>query len=338
MLQVAHTIDELNGITSGNVDENILYSKTPIVLRGFCKEWPLVEQGLKSDETAADYLMQHYSGEPVHASYGAPENNGRIFYNQDISEFNFARSKIHLGQLFATIFEHKTSANPPTAYVASTDAKRWFPDLLTANSCAIPNANPIVSFWIGNQSRIAAHYDFPTNVACNVVGRRRFTLFPPDQISNLYPGPIEFAPGGQEISMVDFAEPDFQKYPKFRNALANAQITELAPGDALIIPSMWWHHVEALSTLNVLITHWWRDTPAYMGKPNNALLAAILSLRSLPKEQRDAWKHIFDHYIFDAELDDHKQIPDSAKDILSLPIDELAARKLRADILNKYKR
>src|SRR5205823_11513354 len=117
--------------------------------------------------------------------------------------------------------------------------------------------NPPPIIWIGNRTTASAHYDAPSNIACVAVGKRRFTIFPPDQIFNLYPGPLEPTPGGQSISVVDFKNPDFEKYPRFREALAVAHVAELEAGDAIFIPSMWWHHVEGLNAFNVLVNYWW---------------------------------------------------------------------------------
>jgi hypothetical protein len=185
---------------------------------------------------------------------------------------------------------------------------------------------------------VAAHYDFPNNLACNIAGRRRFTLLPPEQIANLYPGPLEFAPGGQEISLVDFYDPDFERFPRFREALERAQVAELGPGDALFLPGMWWHHVESLDTLNVLYTHWWRDSEAYMGRPTNALLHAVLGLRNLPEHQRRAWKALFDYYIFDAGEGAADHIESRARGVLQQPLGIEAAMQLRAKLQNDLKR
>jgi len=331
-------VQQLEGIKGADLTDDILYSEQPIVLKGLASHWPITEAGKQGFNSACEYLMSTCSGEPVIASYGAPENNGRVFYNQDFSGFNYQAAKLPLAQVLQTLAKHLGDETPPTVYMGSTDARRWFPKLMEDNQFQIPNVNPLTSVWLGNQTRIAAHFDFPTNLACNVVGRRRFTLFPPEQIENLYPGPLEFAPGGQAISLVDFNEPDYVQFPKFKQALEQAMVAELEPGDALVVPSMWWHHVEGLDPFNVLITHWWRDTPHYMGKPDHALHAAILALRSLPKEQRQAWKAIFEHYIFNDELDTQDYIPEPARDILSYPLNENSARKIRADLLNKLKR
>ena len=113
---------------------------------------------------------------------------------------------------------------------------RWLPGFRDNNDIPIPFPDPLVSFWLGNQTSISAHYDFPDNMACVVSGERRFTLFPPEQVSNLYVGPVDQTPSGQAISMVDFRNPDLHKFPKFAQALEHAQIAEMKAGDALFIP------------------------------------------------------------------------------------------------------
>ena len=56
--------------------------------------------------------------------------------------------------------------------------------------------------WLGNRSEVSAHFDLSDNIACVVAGRRRFTLFPPDQVANLYVGPLDHTMAGQPASMV----------------------------------------------------------------------------------------------------------------------------------------
>jgi len=90
-----------------------------------------------------------------------------------------------------------------------------------------------------------------------VSGRRRFTLFPPEQIANLYVGPVDFTPTGAPIVLPSLTEPDFEHFPRLRVALENARVAELEPGDALYIPALWWHQVESLSNCNVLVNYWW---------------------------------------------------------------------------------
>lgn len=338
MAIVKNKVKEVHNCQPGDLPDFVLSSTQPIILRGFCQQWPVVSAGKTSPQKTAEYLRRFYTGNPITAYFAEPETKGRVFYNQDLSGFNFESSKADLNQVLEALLAHLDTPNSPTMYIGSTEINHWFPGFNQENNAGIDSLQPLTSIWLGNQSKIAAHFDFPNNLACCLAGRRKFTLFPPEQIANLYVGPMEFAPGGQDISLVDFAEPDFVKFPKFADALAAAQEAELHAGDAIFIPSMWWHHVEGLDPFNVLLTHWWRDSPAFMGRPNNALLLAILSLRNLPVEQRKAWKAHFDYYIFDHDDEELEHIPPAAKGMLTKPLDALNAKKIRAELLNKLKR
>jgi hypothetical protein len=169
------------------------------------------------------------------------------------------------------------------------------------------------------------------------VGRRRFTLFPPEQFPNLYIGPLDFTPAGQAISLVDFAQPDLGRYPRFAEALKHARIAELGPGDAIFIPSLWWHHIESLAPLNVLVNYWWRQQPGWMDTPFHALFLSMMTVRDLPAGQRAALKAMFEHYVFDATEDKVAHIPKNARRMLGA-FDADRARELRAFLLQRLNR
>ena len=99
-------------------------------------------------------------------------------------------------------------ARPPTIYVGSTLIDGYFPGFRKDNDLgfAAHGIDPPPSIWIGNRTMASCHFDAPNNIACCVVGRRRFTLFPPEQIFNLYPGPLEPTPGGQAVSLVELRQ------------------------------------------------------------------------------------------------------------------------------------
>jgi hypothetical protein len=175
------------------------------------------------------------------------------------------------------------------------------------------------------------------NIACNMVGRRRFTLFPPEQVHNLYPGPLEPTPGGQVVSMVDFNAPDFDRFPRFAEACEAGEVAELEPGDILFYPALWWHHVEALDGFNAMINYWWNTSPAFMDTPQNTLLHALLSLRDRPDAEKRAWRELFDYYIFGPTERAAAHLPEAARGNLA-PLDEMKARRLRANLLNRLNR
>ena len=319
------------------LSDEILASPVPLVLRGLVADWPLVRAARGGAGQADAYLRRFYRDATVLASHSPPGTGGRIFYNDDLSGFNFTSQMVRFDQVLDALMAHLDAADPPTLYVGSTTVDTCLPGLRADNDVDLGARDPLASIWIGSRTTIPAHYDVPDNLACVAAGRRRFTLFPPGQLKNLYVGPLDFTPAGQSISLVDFARPDFERFPLFAEALRHAQSAELAPGDALFIPSMWWHHVEGLEPFNILINYWWRQSPDWMDTPAGTLSLALMTLRDLPPAQRAAWKEIFRHYVFDSDGTEAAHIPPAARHSLA-PFDETAARMLRAQILRRLNR
>lgn len=311
-------------------------ARAPFVIRGLVADWPLVAAGLRSPREARAYLVDRAKPGPFAVSIGMPGHDGRMYYDTAMG-MNFSMARGKLADIFGGIDANEDRADPPTIYLGSIDVPTHFDHVHDENQLDLGQRTPLISLWIGTRTRIAAHNDFPDNLACCVAGRRRFTLFPPDQFGNLYLGPIDNTPAGRAISMVDFQAPDFDAHPRFADALQSAQVAELEPGDALFIPSMWWHHVEGLAPFNILMNYWWRDTPRYLGQPQDALNHAILSIRDLPAEDKAIWRALFDHYVFDNGplVTDH--IPAAGRGVLD-PLDAESAGRLRSFLLRTLSR
>lgn len=337
MLKIERSVREIHGVRPDSIPDDLLASTEPYVLRKLVSDWPAVEAARESLETAHSYITRFYQGATIGAFFAPPESGGRIFYDEDMSAFNYQPVMLKLDQVLEEIEKHQSDEKPPVIYVGSTTVDTCLPGFRAENDIGMGGLDPLVSIWLGNRTRVAAHFDSPDNIACCVAGRRRFIVFPPEELENLYVGPLDFTPAGQSLSLVDFHDPDFERYPRFEQALQNAQLAELDPGDAIFIPSMWWHHVEALDGFNVLINYWWKRNPDYMGDPKHALIHALLSLRDLPIEQRKAWLNIFRYYIFDFEEESVAHIPEKRRGILS-EIDDTMARKIRAHLLNNLNR
>ena len=336
-VNTVNKVREIQGLAEQSLSDAILTSTQPVILRGLVSSWPMVKAGLSSDKEADAYLRRFYRDANVVAMLGTPEIKGRFFYNDDLSGFNFIPVNTNLGAVLGELDDHRNDEQPPAIYVGSTSVDTCLPGFRAENDIPLGERDPLMSIWIGNQTRIAAHYDLPDNIACVAAGHRRFTLFPPDQLSNLYIGPLDFTPAGQSISLVDFVNPDLAKFPRFSDALPHAQVAELGPGDAIFIPSMWWHHIEALDRFNVLVNYWWRQSPDYMDTPTNALMLALMSVRDLPLEQRRAWQELFRHYVFEAEEASVAHIPAPARRVLA-PLDADSARTLRGHLIKKMNR
>jgi hypothetical protein len=337
MLPAARPIREVAGLTPADLGPDILASTEPLLLHGLVAGWPVVAAGRQSPQAAIDYLRRWCQGATVNAMLGPPEIDGRFFYNAEMDGFNFQSMRVRLDAVLDELAKHLATTNPPAIYVGSTTIDGALPGFRGENDVDLGPRDPLASIWIGNRTRIAAHYDLPDNLVCIAAGRRRFTLFPPGQQHNLYVGPIDLTPAGQPVSLVDFAQPDVNRYPRFAEALAHAQTAELGPGDALFIPSMWWHHVEALEGFNVLVNYWWRQSPDWMDTPNNALMHALMTVRDLPPAQRAAWAELFRHYVFEADGETAAHIPPGARGLLA-PMDDNASRMVRAQLLKRLNR
>ncbi|MCU6501707.1 cupin-like domain-containing protein [Rugamonas sp. A1-17] len=337
LLNNAKPIRELHGVAPDGLTDAILTSTQPLVLRGLAAAWPMVRAAQSSPRAADAYLRRFYRDASVNAMHGAPDIGGRFFYNAEMSGFNFTSVRVRFDAVLDALRDHLDHGQPPAFYVGSTTIDACLPGFRAENDIDLGTRDALASIWVGNRTRIPAHYDLPDNLACVAAGRRRFTLFPPDQLANLYVGPLDLTPAGQAISLVDFAAPDLAAFPRFADALEHAQVAELEAGDALFIPSMWWHHVEALDRFNVLVNYWWRQSPDYMDTPVNTLLLALMTLRELPPAQRQAWQEIFRHYVFDSDGGEAAHIPPQARGVLA-PFDGDAARRLRAQLLNMMRR
>lgn len=316
----------------------LLTADRPYVVRGAYAHWPVVAAARQSDEALGRYLRSLYNGVQIGLFHLPPSAQGRVFYaDETLRAFNFSRHVAALDQVLAHLLDLADAPEPPGLYIGSTTVEAILPGFLEANPLDLSDRDPLVSLWLGNRTRIAAHCDVPDNLAVVAAGRRRFTLFPPEQLHNLYMGPLDPTPGGQAISLVDIAQPDLERFPRFADAWEAGEQVTLEPGDALFIPSLWFHHVEGLAPVNLLINAWWRQTPAYIDSPLNALRLALMTLRDLPEKEKRVWQHHFDHFIWGANEHTWAHIPPSTRGLLG-PIDDTVSRQARAQLLSQLKR
>lgn len=323
-------MDEAAGVTRERFEREIVPASRPVVLRGLVHDWPVVAAARRSGESLRDYLLRFDRGRPLGSMVGPPRIGGRFFYNDDLSGFNFRRQSVKLDGAFEFLLRAAAEENPPSFAIQSAQVSNCLPGFEAENAMPLLPAEVEPRVWIGNRAIVAAHQDPSENIAAVVAGRRRFTLFPPDQIANLYLGPMDRTPAGTAVSMVDFDAPDLTRFPRFAEAMDAALTAELEPGDAIYIPYMWWHHVRALDAVNMLVNYWWTPPKADKSHPTDALLHAMLTIRELPEAHRAAWRTHFEHYVFGGQgAGDH--IPPERRNLLG-PLDDELRGKMREAI------
>ena len=306
----------------------IVPTNEPALIRALVPDWPAVSQGQCSPEAACQYLERFNNGTPVYTIAAPPGAGGRFFYSDDLTGVNFKRGQIPLTQVLAQLMMQKDDPAAHSIAVQSLSVREAVPDFETENPMHLMDASVPPTMWIGNRGKVAPHYDVHRNLACVVAGKRRFTLFPPEQIGNLYLGPVLGAPGGVPISLVDIWNPDLDQFPRYAEAKQAAQEAVLEPGDALYIPSLWWHAVVSLEPINVLVNYWWGGIGASGVSPNDTLLHGMLAIAGLDDAQRQAWRDYFDYFVFRRDVDRQAHLPSDLKDIVtSLSPDQTKAVK-----------
>lgn len=315
-------IPERGPVTAEIFNTEILPAAQPVVLRGQVADWPVVKAAREGREALFSYMSKFDRRILVGIVRGDPEIKGRLFYKDDMSAFNFTSAQVQFSQVFE-ILRHGVE----TVAVQSATLKDCLPGFDVENSLPLLQGVP-PRIWFGSNVIVATHHDPSENIACCGAGKRRFTIFPPDQVENLYVGPFEMSPAGAAISMVNLQEPEFDRYPKFAKALEVAMQADLEPGDALYLPYHWWHNVQSLEAVNMLVNYWWNPQDK-RSLARDAFLLAMLAIKDLPEPVRDSWRAMFDHYVFQEHGPPADHLPEAKRGIAGT-LNEEMAKRLRA--------
>lgn len=334
---------EIRGVTRERFENEVLSGYEPVVMRGVVKDWPLVAQGRTGLEPCLQYLMGFDKGEAVDALLAKPEPMRAFSYKPGLEGFNFMHDKRPYAALFEQLWRYSHFPDPPALAAQSALVSTALPGLELANRLPLLDAEVAAPrIWIGNRATVPAHFDDSHNIACVAAGRRRFTLLPPQCAPMLYLGPPDYAPTPAPMSVVpNLQTADPARYPLVAEALKHAHVAELEPGDAIYMPPLWFHQVEALAPhLNILMNYWWRPDAA-PGRRDDlhmaAMRLAMLALRHLPEGEREGWRALFGHYVFGAQGEQLAHIPEGQRHMFSSPLDAEADAAIRKDIGEKLK-
>ncbi|XP_076308025.1 bifunctional peptidase and (3S)-lysyl hydroxylase Jmjd7-like isoform X2 [Tachypleus tridentatus] len=130
-----------------------------------------------------------------------------------------------------------------------------------------------VNFWMGDKRAVTSmHKDHYENIYCVVRGQKDFILIPPTDLpwvpyENFQAAVYKTSEDGQfhiekDESFgivpwipVDPEQPDYQCYPKFQRA--TKLWCSVQEGDALYLPSLWFHHVR--QSHGCIAVNFWYD-------------------------------------------------------------------------------
>jgi hypothetical protein len=329
------SIPEPNAEPLRNADDfmrEVAQACRPVVLRGMVSNWPSVRAAYESPGSLENYLAQYARAGDTEVFIGERNIRGKYYYAEDLKGFNFKRKRMPLKEAVNQIVATRDNTDGPTMYLGSLPTRAYLPGFEQAHALPILPSAIEPRIWIGHASNVSAHYDTFDNIACVVAGTRRFTLYAPDLIDRLYVGPLEHTMAGQPVSLAASAPDDDERYPRFRGVREQAFVAELSPGDAIYIPKLWWHQVEALSPFNALVNYWWDAFSIGPDAPSTGLFLSMITIAERPLAERQAWKAFFDHYVFRTQGHPLAHLPENQHGILG-PLKPTNYGKIRARLM-----
>lgn len=139
------------------------------------------------------------------------------------------------------------------------------------------------AWFSGSGVRTWLHYDNNGchNLNLQIHGRKRCTLFPPEELEQLSFFPIGGANPALNCSQLDIDAEDVQLHVE---TLCRYEV-ELCAGDVLFIPAHWMHTFAHLNAYNANVNFWWKPDPErepaiVFDNPVSRRESAIQSLRT----------------------------------------------------------
>ncbi|MEO0453160.1 MAG: cupin-like domain-containing protein [Verrucomicrobiota bacterium] len=212
----------VDGISRDEFQKTYMDSRTPVVLKELASEWPATKKW-----TPEFWQEKHGDKEvPVYdASFAKPGD-------KYMSSVNRMPLKDYVSEVVSTerdlrMFLYNIMGKAPELYDDVI-----LPDLADGFS------KQFVFMFFGCKGSVTPiHIDIDMSHVFHTQfhGEKRCLLFSPEQNKNLYRHPYTVR------SYVDPANPDYEKYPRLKEAEGYEVI--LKPGETLFIPCGWWHHM-----------------------------------------------------------------------------------------------
>lgn len=241
MLKVEHELTQLSPKT-GTIERRSNLSKEEFLEKYYATNTPVIITDIMHDwQAIATWTPQYFK-----TQFGEVEVEVQVGRDDDPNhEINKSQYKKKIR--FADYVDLVTcSANSNDCYMVASNRNlersefgslledlQPLPDFLNPQAMRGP-----VKLWFGPAGTITPiHQDQVNVLAAHVCGRKRWRLVSPHQTPLLYNYLTVF-------SKVDVENPDFEKYPLFKQV--DVLEVVLKPGEMIFVPIGWWHHVKAL--------------------------------------------------------------------------------------------
>lgn len=217
-LQIDHV--DARDISREKFRKSYLLASRPLILQGFASLFPAGQLW------TFDYLNQKIGDHQI----GVFDNSVKT---------NTAYVQPHLKMSFST-FTEIIQRDEETSYrIFLFNMFKEFPEFRkefpTPDIIRGPLGNIGFAFFGGKNTKVRFHYDIDCSsvLMTQIIGRKRVILIPPLYNSLIYKVPLS------SFSLIDPDKPNYDKFPALRYVQGYDFI--LQPGDALFMPSCYWH-------------------------------------------------------------------------------------------------
>ncbi|MGL5194866.1 MAG: cupin-like domain-containing protein [Chroococcales cyanobacterium] len=236
-------IQRVDSLSRTEFYENYFTQNTPVILTGIMGNWQALSRW------NPQYLKQEYGEVEVEVQFNRESNP--LFEREKEKH----RQQMTMGDYVDLIVKGGKTNDyymvPFNGNFDSPELKPLLKDVEIFSEYIDPsNQKACIFFWFGPEGTITPLHHDPCNVLLSqVYGKKRIRLISPNQKALLYNQVGVY-------SEVDLLNPDYEKYPRFKDVEIIEVILE--PGEVIFLPVGWWHHVEALDiSISVSFTNFW---------------------------------------------------------------------------------
>lgn len=223
-------IETLESIDYNTLKNNYINKKKPVVIKGFARNWGATKKW------NLDYFLDLEDDKDITLLSGN--------FIQDDNRYKKSTFRDYILKLK----DAEVNQQAVKDYLTTLDIFNYFPHLNSDTDFSIfekCTAVNDVTAWIGPKGTISGfHNDTGKNLYAQIKGKKMFILSSTKYNQHLYPSDKYI--NGAVASQVDINNFSSEKFPKFMDAEFKSVILE--PGDALYVPSMWWHYVQSFDT------------------------------------------------------------------------------------------
>ncbi|WP_163995959.1 cupin-like domain-containing protein [Pyxidicoccus caerfyrddinensis] len=235
----------------------------PVVVEGCLEDWPLLRElrAAATPEAKVAALGARFGARPVTFHQMHPRSGGHYHFREDLQDVTFGapREGAPFDAFGHELLRSLRGESGDYVYMQAHLIERGTPLFDGLGPGVLPflteeQLRPLM--WAGSNGQVVnLHYDDFLNFICMVEGTKRVTMFAPELMASLYHAPFDRMLEEAQASHVRMLSPDLERFPRFREAQREARVAVIGPGDVLVIPPMWWHHVESFG-LNVMVNNW----------------------------------------------------------------------------------